>query len=79
MKNHEQMKYVTTSIYPSVNYIFLNYIANYRNFVLQKIAFPWLECFHSPFIDFPLSLIENKCLQYLYIKTYIYKDISLVY
>ena len=51
------MKYVATSIYPCVNYIFSNYIANYRNFVLKKTVFPQFKCLNSPFIDFPLSSI----------------------
>ena len=57
MKNQEQMKYVATSVYPCVNCIFSNYIANYRNFVLKKTGFPQFKCLNPPFIDFPLSLI----------------------
>ena len=57
MKNQEQMKYVATSIYPCVNCIFSNYIANYRNFVLKKTGFPQFKCLNPPFIAFPLSLI----------------------
>lgn len=67
VKDREQMEYVAISIYPCVNYILSNYIANYRNFVLKK-SISTVQMFEFSFHRFSsfLDLKQMSLVTYIF-------------